>query len=453
MQKVWAKNFSYLHFLMFGEDTAIVYNEKTYSYRQLTVDIEEIIFLINKDFMSAKIIYWQGTDFYYLVCLLFAAMATNKLLIPGITAAAHQRFTENVSMDTIVSDRKWQSITKKNNISDIDPDIVNESGLILPTSGSTSLVKLALLSKEMLFENAKIATLAQSLKRGDQILALSGLAHTGGWNINLLPGLIAGCQIDLVGLFSAHGFFAKIKNRTGLKLHLSPPQINLLMKTKNWKSFKNDSIELIVTGSSEVWPHIITQLIDKGVEKVVRNYGLTEAGPFVFYECTTANNILDSDLNSLGKIAPNFKFQLSGQGELLLSGSALSIGYFVKKQFLKNKEVFFSTGDVLLKSPKNFSYAGRLSDKIEINSKTIFPSVFEREIFNDFSKIYECCLKKSNSNKLILYLCGDDSQDNHIKTFLKNKHPKFQVDVIWQLRLPRNNNGKILRSQLPMDSL
>lgn len=310
--------------------SGILFLEHHYNYERFIIDIQAMIKSFETEKVPSRFIFWHGKDYYALLCLFFACMQTKKILLPGLSLKLLAEAAEHIPF-TAVFENFHRTDIETHLITDGLSDF-SGGGLLLPTSGTTSIPRWALLSEKMLYRNALTAIDFQQLNTKDRILAFSSLAHTGGWNINLLPGLLAGSNVHLIGRFSPYQSLKLIQSNTAVKTHLSPPQINLWENLNSWENADLRSIKTLVTGSSEVWPHIAERLLNKGVEKVLRNYGLTEVGPMVF--CETVASIND-DLESYGTLTRGLKVLLDNEHRLLVQGGHCFQRLYTKRTFNK----------------------------------------------------------------------------------------------------------------------
>lgn len=424
---------------------AISFNGRVHSYEDLKHDIEELFRSVGRNAPDADIVFWYGRDYYTLVCLFFACLRAGKALVPAADPGCPQ-FAELTNAAAVYHENHCLRAGRKS------PAPLG-AGLLLPTSGSTGEAKLAWLPERMLWRNTVEAAGIQELAPQDTVLAFSRLSHTGGWNINLLPGLASGAHVRLLGEFTPYAAFRLLGSFSRIKTHLSPAQLNLLFSLKEWPAADLSRVELLVTGSSEVRPYISELLLKKGVRQVIRNYGLTEAGPFVLYgQAFSATE----DLESLSRLAGGFRMLLDDENRLLLSGEAVFGGYLRKDGLEERKGPWLNTGDLFIKKKNQLFFAGRVEDRIPVaEGAPLYPSQVESQIIRALPEIRECGLTQNSDGGLTLFYGGRPEAGPFAETplaLVAQKAAGQPVRLVHRRFLPRNLNGKLDRPRLKSEA-
>ena len=426
------------------KNSGIIFQESHYSYERFITNIQDAIRALESEKAPSRFVFWYGKDYYSLLCLFFACMQTKRFLLPGISMRRLVETSEHVPVGTVFENYRRtdiETLLPTDNLSDF-----TEGGLLLSTSGTTTGPRWALLSEKMLSSNVSAAIELQQLRPQDRILAFSGLHHTGGWNINLLPGLLAGSEIQLIGRFSPYQSLKLIQNQISVKTHLSPPQINLWQNLKSWKNANLSSLQTLVTGSSEVWPHTVSQLLKKGVKQVLRNYGLTEGGPMIFCETVSSAN---DDMETYGTLSKGIKILSDNEHRLLVQGDALFSGYMREGLLTKPPGIWWDTGDLFIKKRHRFHFAGRANDRIFIDQLLLYPSLIEGKILQELPGLRECALVRPlGAPYLCLFYSTAQLLDESQVQQAAERAAGVKVQVIRCKHLPRNSSGKIDRGIL-----
>lgn len=264
-------------------------------------------------------------------------------------------YDEQVIVDLIVAARENKPLVimpkfKRDEVS-IPNELPNGFGIILFSSGSTGPRKPIWLPAGMILENARCAILSQKLHSSDRILTVSSLNHTGGINVQTIPGLLMGAEVTCKS-FNAFTFFKDLEGYT--VTHLVPVMIDALMNVKTKVVPK--SVRLVVAGSDCVSEEHVKFWQSKKTDFMI-NYGLTEAGPVICNHIFTPTESLEI-FNYGVPLGDTFWSEYKiHDSELFLKGKNI------------NSESWISTGDCVQQQDRWLIYAGRKSAGCKIIPK------------------------------------------------------------------------------------
>ena len=111
-----------------------------------------------------------------------------------------------------------------------------------------------------------------------------------------------------------------------------------------WKEGLGGNLELMVSGSAALQPRL-TRIFAAADMPIMEGYGLTETSPVI-----SVNDQRDRGfkIGTVGKIIDNVKVKIADDGEILVKGPNVMLGYYKDKD--KTAEVmtgdFFHTGDI-----------------------------------------------------------------------------------------------------------
>jgi long-chain acyl-CoA synthetase len=262
-------------------------------------------------------------------------------------------------------------------IKDFNPVKIQEDDLfqIMYTSGTTGDPKGVMLSHKNVYSNVETVSeiIVVDLQK-DRMLSILPLSHifeqTGGFLIPFSRG---------VHIIYSHSYAAirqLLKKYQITKLIGVPEFLQILMsrieseaETKGRKKI----LETLFKISNKINNKFVSRILfypilknlgrlnavasggaplDPELEKkwelmsvdVLQGYGLTETSPVV-----TTNNFHDKRLGSVGKVIPNVQVKIETDGEILIKGPNVFVGYYKNEQ--KTKESFtddgwFKTGDI-----------------------------------------------------------------------------------------------------------
>lgn len=127
-----------------------------------------------------------------------------------------------------------------------------------------------------------------------------------------------------------------------------------------------------------------------GVE-VLQGYGLTETSPVV-----TTNNFNEKRLGSVGKVIPGVEVKIDKDGEILVKGPNVFVGYYKNEQKTKeafNSDGWFKTGDLGEFDKDGFLFIkGRKKYMIKSSGgQNVYPEDIENEL-NHLDGVKESCV-------------------------------------------------------------
>lgn len=144
------------------------------------------------------------------------------------------------------------------------------------------------------------------------------------------------------------------------------------------------------SGGAALAPEVMRSLIGLGLT-VIQGYGLTEASPLI-----TTNREKDNVLGSVGKPIPNVEIRLAGNGELLVRGPNVMMGYWNNPAAtaLVLRDGWLHTGDLARIDPTGHVYlTGRIKDILVLSTgEKMPPAEIETAILGDglFEQVIVC---------------------------------------------------------------
>lgn len=218
-----------------------------------------------------------------------------------------------------------------------------------------------------------------------------------------------------------------------------------------WREQYPDAMFVNVYGPTEITCNCTYYIID-------RDYDVDEILPMGEAFPNEKVFLLDDEDKLIDKTTPNEK------GEICVSGTALSLGYYRNKEktdaaFVQNPlndkyiEMIYRTGDLgyyndngqlMFASRKDFQIK-HMGHRIELGEIEACVSAVE-------NVVRTCCIFDTDDNKIVDFYEGEaDKKD--ITKYLTAKLPKFMIPSVFVkvLHMPITKNGKIDRKQLLED--
>ena len=302
----------------------------------------------------------------YNIFTLICELMPNKMAVNGLTYSSLRSLVETSPYIYVTKERnekvlfdiltaayhnKPLIIPPKDGIDfELPQDLPDCFGIYLYTSGSTAgKRKPIFLSESMLINNARVANDCQGIISDDIVYNVCSMNHTGGLNVQVIPGLLVGATI-IIEDFEPFTFNKRL-NETGATLtHLVPKMMNALRKVDK------NNLRLVAAGSDCVSRENVKFWLDKDVPFML-NYGMTEAGPVIInhiFKSQDELTVFDKGVPLGDQIHSGFILQDS---ELSLSGKSI------------HREGWLLTGDCVEYKDGWFFYNGRKSAGCKIIPK------------------------------------------------------------------------------------
>ncbi|NNN17364.1 MAG: AMP-binding protein, partial [Thermoplasmata archaeon] len=233
-------------------------------------------------------------------------------------------------------------------------------GLILSTGGSTGPPKSAMLSVRAILSNALNTASSWDLRPDDVGLPLFPFFHTGGWNVLLLPLLAVGATSVVLERAEPGAVLAEILRTKATILSAVPTTLSDLVRLPGFEETDLGSLRFAKSGGGLTPEPVVRQFRQRGIA-FYQGYGLTEAGPNLFY---SAPEDLDRP-GSVGRPTPlaelvlrNERGDTDTEGELWVRGPLTFSGYLGDSAATEAAMVdgWVATGDLLRRDVDGFHY-------------------------------------------------------------------------------------------------
>jgi acyl-CoA synthetase (AMP-forming)/AMP-acid ligase II len=240
----------------------------------------------------------------------------------------------------------------------------SDLAVVLFTSGSTGGPKAALHTQRGLACKARAMAAAHRLTSADTILMPAPLAHVSGLlNAVQIPGIVP-MRVALMARWDPEEALAAIE-RERVTFMIGPPTFFVgLMDAPGFTPARVETLRLVSSGGAGVTPAFVERASETLGCRVKRTYGSTEA-PTVTTS-TPADSVERARDTDGHATSPSLEMRLSDQGELLLRGPELFVGYADADQTRAAvTRGWFRTGDLATIDPDGWlTIVGRIKDII-----------------------------------------------------------------------------------------
>lgn len=427
-------------------NTALVYKDKNYSYKEI---IDQVSLLKNlfKGQNNAGLIYLPKNE--YLIILLLALNASGNVFSMLDITTPKDRALEVISQlkpKWIISLEDFSTLgfnkiqIKKNLIKESYKIWTTESytaydkkiSHIYFSSGSTGKPKGILLTPEPLID--VVIQQAQMIgmnsdKKFAWLLSPSFDASLS----DIFTTLFSGAQLHICD-FTQNKIKTVIKYFTDNKITHSDISPSVLPLFKNNTLF----LESIIFGGEISNENTIKELAK--TMNMFNAYGPTETSI-----CSSLKKV-DNDwtANNIGKPLMRVCYYISEDNELYISGNHLCIGYLdtqlnFKKFVIKNNIRYYKTGDLVEYKNGEYFYLGRIDKQFKNNGVLISPEEIE-----SIAILAGCIQAKcTNIDKFTLFYKGS-LENKELRNFLEKKLNKNMIpNVLIKVKsFDTNINGK-----------
>ncbi|MGZ2417787.1 D-alanine--poly(phosphoribitol) ligase subunit 1 [Staphylococcus caledonicus] len=220
----------------------------------------------------------------------------------------------------------------------------------------------------------------------------------------------------------------------------------------------------------EILPHRTAKaLLDRYPHAVVYNtYGPTEATVAVTSVKITPDIIETYNPLPVGVARPNTTLSTTDEGELIIKGNSVSLGYLNNKA--KTEAVFnfedgirlYHTGDKAIEKDGLWFIQGRIDFQIKLNGYRMELEEIETQL-RQSQYVRETIVVPIYKNNKVVHLVGaivpteevkdDLEMTRQIKSELKSRLPEYMIPrkFVWMDQLPLTSNGKLDRKQVAED--
>jgi len=373
-----------------------------------------------------------------------------------------------------------------------EPSNLDETAVILYTSGTTGSPKGVMLSFRNLLFNVEAVSKGVEIYRQDrQVLILLPLHHIFPLCGSMIAPLYVGATIVMSPSLQSNDLISTLqKNRVAIiigvprlyemiykglktKIDASPVGRAMLKMVKILKSKKiaktifkkvhqglGGSLEFLVSGGAALPKHV-GEFFDTLGFKVLEGYGMTETAPMITF--TRPDNI---KIGSPGQPLPGIEVKII-DGEIAVKGPNVMLGYYNRREETEQilREGWLYTGDLGEFDKQGFLHiTGRKKDIIVLsNGKNINPTELEIKLEKQFSEVKEAGIFLKEGKLCVAIVPNMEElkncsytdlreyfRENVIKVFNSEltSYKRIMLMFLSEVELPRTRLGKIQRFKL-----
>lgn len=295
--------------------------------------------------------------------------------------------------------------------------------IIILTSGSSAKPKMAVHSLAALMANAKSVNTFFNSKNGDRWLLSLPLYHVAGLAI-IFRCMLSGSTLCIPQ--NGDDIFQSLEKFKPTHLSLVPTQLWRLLKNKPSVKIL-EQCKVIFLGGSSIPQTLINESLKNNL-KIYTSYGLTEMAS------TVAIKEVKDNSTDKAKILAGYQTKISKDGELLLKGDALFLGYLknAKVENSVNNDGWFHTGDLaVLEDDGRITVIGRKDNMFISGGENIYPEEIEKHLLmiDEIQKAVVVAIEDDEFGRRPVAFIKTVSKPDSllIVNFLKQFLPSFKI--------------------------
>jgi HIP---CoA ligase len=329
---------------------------------------------------------------------------------------------------------------------------------VMFTSGTTGRSKGAMTSHERTLGVARAWAECAGLTARDRYLVVNPFFHTFGYKAGILACLVSGATLVPQAVFDAGQAMRLIEAERITVLPGAPTLYVSLLDHPARGSADLSSLRLAVTGAADVPVALVERMRrELGFETVLTAYGLTEAVVATMCRPGDPPSVVAT---TSGRAAAGFEVRIAGDGEILLRGPNLMLGYLddpAATATAIDGDGWLHTGDAGRLDPAgNLAITGRIKDMYICGGFNVYPAEVE-QVLARLDGVAEAAVVGVPDPRLgevgrafLVPRPGYALAEADVLAFCGERLAKYKVPraVVFCDALPRNASGKVLKRVL-----
>ena len=349
-------------------------------------------------------------------------------------------------------------------VAPITPVKIDDTAVILYTSGTTGVPKGAMLTHGNLYSNARDIGTYLQYTADDKVIATLPVFHVFALTVVVNAPLISGATIILVPKFSPKEVFHLVKEQQATVFAGVPTMFNFLYQLPNSDVADFATIRLAISGGASMPVSLLHNFENKFNVRISEGYGLSEASPVTCFNPLirerkagsigmSINNVENKVVNEYGDEVP-----VGEVGELIVRGPNVMKGYYKMPEdsAFALRDGWLYTGDLARMDEEGYFYiVDRKKDMIIVGGYNVYPREVE-EVFYAHPEVVEAAVvgfpDPDFGEAVHAYVVVKDEAvtEEVLMAYCKEHLAKYRVPKEIEIidELPKNTTGKILRRSL-----
>jgi benzoate-CoA ligase family protein len=337
------------------------------------------------------------------------------------------------------------------------------------TSGSTGRPKACVHTHgDFAYSTETYALQVAGYREDDLCLSVPKLFFGYATGTNLMFPFRVGASAALFpGRATAEELFDQIERFRPTFLTSVPTMINNMLRSPRMETADLASLRVCLSAGEALPPRLYQEWKERTGVEILDGIGSAE-----MFHIYISNRMGDVRPGSLGRIVPGYEAVIVGldgtpvpdgePGRLRVRGGSTAIGYWADRA--KSRETFqgewCTSADIFRRDAEGyFYYEGRADDLLKVSGIFVSPLEIENALLSHPAVAEVCVVGHEDEERLTKPLAfvvtkpgfrGSDGLAAELKAHVKGKLAPYKYPrwFVWRDALPRNDRGKVARSEL-----
>ncbi|SOC40108.1 long-chain-fatty-acid--CoA ligase [Ureibacillus acetophenoni] len=344
---------------------------------------------------------------------------------------------------------------------------VEDTAIILYTSGTTGHPKGAELSYSNLYANARDVAYFMGYTAEDRVIATLPLFHVFALTVVANAPLFVGSTVLIAPRFSPGEILELAREQRASVFAGVPTMYNFLYQYESGVAEDFATLRLAISGGAPLPAQVLHNFEGKFGVPISEGYGLSEASP------VTCFNPQDRDrkVGSIGMSITNVENKVVDDqgnelppnevGELIIRGPNVMKGYYKNSEATKDalRDGWLYTGDLAKRDEEGYFYiVDRKKDMIIVGGYKVYPREVE-EVLYQHPSVKEAVvvgIPDENFGEAVcafVVLNDREASEDELVQFCSGHLAKYKAPSEFRIvdSLPKNSTGKVLRRNLQVN--
>lgn len=344
------------------------------------------------------------------------------------------------------------------------PVEVDDTAVILYTSGTTGHPKGAMLTHGNLYSNARDVATYLGITGEDRVITTLPVFHVFALTVVVNAPLMKGATLLLVPRFSPAEVYAVAAEYKATVFAGVPTMFNFLYQYEEGDVSAFDHLRLAMSGGASMPVSLLHSFEQKFNVRVSEGYGLSEASPVTCFNPLDrerkAGSIGTSIVNVENKVVDpeGNELPIGEVGELIVRGPNVMKGYYKQPEetAMAIRDGWLYTGDLARQDEDGYFYiVDRKKDIIIVGGFNVYPREVEEVLYAHPNVVEAAVVGQPDPNfgeaVHAFVVLKDQSMDvEELRAYCAEHIVKYKVPAVIEKldELPKNTTGKILRRNL-----
>lgn len=322
---------------------------------------------------------------------------------------------------------------------------------VLWTSGTSGQARGVALGAAGLVASARAAQRRLGLGADDRWYAALGLAHVGGLAL-VVRAAVLGSSLVCSGRFDPDAFNRLVDEGTVSHASLVPAMLRQVLEARGVRPFP-DTLRCVLLGGAHTPRPLLDRALAAGVP-VALTYGMTEA---TSQAATAPPDLVRRKPGTVGAALDGVRIAVSEEGEILLDGETVALGYVATDERLRHEDGWLHSGDLgEMDGEGHLWITGRRAERIVTGGVNVDPAEVE-EVLRLHDGVADAAVVGLADDDwgevvgaAVVRRPGTYPDPGELESLARERLTTAKIPRRWAFvdTLPRNPNGKVERDRV-----